>query len=105
VIEVRPGQKIRLIFNNYDDMQHNLVLVKPGCTDKVGEAAAKLGMKGNQKNYIPDTDMVLFHSAIVQPTNNTTLYFEVPPFEGDYGFVCTMPGHYMLMRGVLKVRK
>jgi azurin len=105
VLEVKPGQKVRLIFNNYDDMQHNVVIVKPGSTDKVGEAAAKLGTAGNRLNYVPDLDAVLFHSAIIQPTSNESLYFEVPAFEGDYGFVCTMPGHYVIMRGVLKVKK
>jgi azurin len=104
-LDVRPGQKVRLIFNNYDDMQHNIVIVKPGSTDKVGEAAARLGIAGNKMNYVPETDQVLFHSSIIQPTSNESIYFEVPAFEGDYGFVCTMPGHYMLMRGILRVRK
>jgi len=105
VLEAKPGQKIRLIFNNYDDMQHNLVIVKPGMMDKVGEAAAKLGTAGNRMNYVPEMDQVLFHTAIIQPTSNESLYFEVPLFEGDYGFVCTMPGHYVIMRGILKVKK
>ncbi|HPI10214.1 MAG TPA: plastocyanin/azurin family copper-binding protein [Catalimonadaceae bacterium] len=105
LLEVRPGQKVRLIFNNYDDMQHNIVIVKPGSMDKVGEAAARLGIAGNKLNYVPDMDQVLFHSAIIQPTSNESIYFEVPSFEGDYGFVCTMPGHYMVMRGILRVRK
>ena len=104
-LEVKPGQKIRLIFNNYDDMQHNLVIVKPNSMDKVGETAAKLGTVGNKVNYVPKMSEVLFHTSIIQPTSNESIYFEVPKFEGKYGFVCTMPGHYMLMRGSILVKK
>jgi serine protease Do len=43
-IEAKPGQKIRFVFNNYDDMQHNFVLGKPKSADKIGEAAGKLGI-------------------------------------------------------------
>lgn len=103
--EVKPGQKIRLIFSNYDDMQHNLVIVKPNATDAVGELAAKLGTSGNKMQYIPNSDKVLYHTQIIQPSSSESIYFEVPPFEGTYGFVCTMPGHYMLMRGKMLVKK
>ena len=104
-LELKPGQKVKLVFNNYDDMQHNLVIVKPGSVDKIGQAAAKLGMAGNKLSYVPQSDNVLFHTSIIQPTSNQAIYFTVPPFEGKYGFVCTMPGHYMLMRGVILVKK
>lgn len=104
-LELKVGQKVKLVFNNYDDMQHNLVIVKPKSTDRVGAAAAKLGMAGNKLSYIPASDDVLFHTSIIQPTSNQAIYFEVPPFEGEYGFVCTMPGHYMLMRGVISIKR
>jgi len=104
-LEAKPGQRIRLIFNNYDDMQHNLVLGKPGSADKIGEAASRLGIHGNKMSYVPASDLVLFHSEIVEPGHSESIWFEVPPFEGNYDFVCTMPGHYMLMRGQMKVRK
>jgi glucose/arabinose dehydrogenase/uncharacterized cupredoxin-like copper-binding protein len=104
-IDAKPGQKIRLIFNNYDDMQHNLVIVKPGTMDKVGLAAAKLGIGGNKVSYAPKDNSVLFHTGILQPSSNESIYFEVPPFEGRYGFVCTMPGHYVIMRGEFVVKK
>jgi azurin len=48
---------------------------------------------------------VLYNTGIVEPGNSETIWFEVPPFEGKYDFVCTMPGHYMVMRGVLRVKK
>ena len=104
-IEAKPGQKIRFVFNNYDDMQHNFVLGKPKSADKIGEAAGKLGIHGNKMDYVPDMGLVLYNTGIVEPGNSETIWFEVPPFEGNYDFVCTMPGHYMVMRGVLRVKK
>ena len=86
-------------------MQHNLVIVKPGTMDKVGLAAAKLGIGGNKVSYAPKDNSVLFHTGILQPSSNESIYFEVPPFEGRYGFVCTMPGHYVIMRGEFVVKK
>jgi azurin len=31
------------------------------------------------------------------------LEFQAPTEPGDYPFVCTFPGHHLLMRGVVKV--
>jgi azurin len=81
------------------------VLGKPKSADKIGEAAGKLGIHGNKMDYVPDMGLVLYNTGIVEPGNSETIWFEVPPFEGNYDFVCTMPGHYMIMRGVLKVKK
>lgn len=33
------------------------------------------------------------------------LEFNAPDKPADYEFVCTFPGHYMLMRGIMKVVK
>jgi azurin len=30
--------------------------------------------------------------------------FTAPIAKGDYPYVCTFPGHHILMRGVMKVR-
>jgi azurin len=86
-------------------MQHNLLIVKPKAVDEVGQMAARLGISGNKVQYVPNSDKVLFHTQILQPSSSESIYFEVPPFEGTYGFVCTMPGHYMVMRGKMIVKK
>ncbi len=104
MLDVAAGAKVRLIFNNYDDMQHNLVIVKPGTVSKIGEAANKLGINGNKVSYVPQSNDVLFHTAIVQPESAQTIYFEAPKQPGEYTIVCTMPGHWVSMQAVLKVR-
>lgn len=35
-LEVKAGNKVKLTFNNNDDMLHNLVVVKPGMAVRVG---------------------------------------------------------------------
>ncbi len=103
-IQVKAGAKIRLQFNNNDDMLHNLLIVKPGTVDKVGQAAFELGLEGAAKNYVPDMEEVIFHTAILEPETSETIYFTAPSKPGSYTFVCTFPGHYTLMQGTIRVR-
>ncbi len=103
LITVKAGSKIRLTFNNPDDMMHNFLLVKPGKADAVGEQAVALGLVGQEKGYIPDSDDVLFHTTLLTPNSNDVIFFEAPTQPGDYPYVCTFPGHAASMRGILRV--
>jgi azurin/glucose/arabinose dehydrogenase len=103
VIEVKAGSKVKITFNNNDDMLHNLVVVKPNTAIEVGEEALRMGLEGSQKNYIPNSDKVLFHTNILSPETSETIYFEAPSIPGEYTYVCTFPGHYYVMQGIMKV--
>jgi len=46
----------------------------------------------------------LFSTPLVNPGQNYTLKFKAPANTGDYPFVCTFPGHWSIMNGVMKVR-
>jgi azurin len=102
-VQVKAGSKIKLVFNNNDDMLHNFVLVAPGTVQEVGDLAIKLGLKGTEKSYIPDTDKVLYHTNLLQPTSSETIYFTAPTQPGEYTYVCTVPGHAYVMQGTLTV--
>ena len=103
-LKVKAGMKVELIFNNNDDMLHNLVITKPGdAVEKVGKLSLDLGIKGPDYHYVPDSDLVLFHTAILQPDTSEKIYFNAPEKPGIYPFVCTFPGHYAVMRGRLIV--
>lgn len=102
-IEVKAGTRLKFVFNNTDDMLHNAVIVKPGTADKVGKKAMNLGLKGEEMEYVPNSDNVLFHTHIVQPGGSEAIYFTVPDEPGTYQYVCTFPGHYITMRGELIV--
>jgi azurin len=103
-LKVKAGSKVELVFNNNDDMLHNLVITKPGdAVEKVGKLSLNLGIKGPDYHYVPDSDLVLFHTAILQPDSSEKIYFNAPGKPGIYPFVCTFPGHYQVMRGKLIV--
>ncbi len=103
-LEVAAGSKVKLIFNNDDDMLHNLVITLPNQADKVGLAAMKLGLDGEEKAYIPDLPEVLYHTSLLQPKTSESIYFIAPDKPGRYEIVCTFPGHYTVMRAVLEVQ-
>ena len=102
-ISVQAGAKIKLTFKNNDDMLHNFVITKPGAANKVGELAVKMGLKGERMSFIPTSSDVLFNTVLLHPKENDTIYFTAPTQPGDYQYICTYPGHYLVMRGILKV--
>ncbi|MGV3764051.1 PVC-type heme-binding CxxCH protein [Parapedobacter sp.] len=101
----KAGQTLKIIFENPDHMQHNLLLLKPGSLEKVGEAADALAKQPNgvEMQYIPATPDVLFSMPLVNPEERYELTFTVPDTPGDYPYVCTFPGHWRIMHGVMKV--
>jgi azurin len=104
-IDVAAGARVRLVFNNTDDMLHNLVVVLPGTADAVGEAALGLGLDGPRLEYVPPLESVLYHTSLLQPGESESIYFTAPNEPGDYTYVCTYPGHHVLMRGVMRVTR
>jgi len=103
--QVRAGSKIRVVFTNDDDMLHNFVMVLPGTALEVGQLAMALGLEGQQKNYIPETDKVLYHTKLLQPNSSETIFFTAPEKPGDYTYECSVPGHFYSMQGIMKVVK
>lgn len=104
-LTVKAGDKVKLTFNNNDDMLHNMVFTTPGTANQVGEMALKLGLNGEKLSYVPAAPQVLFHTLLLQPEKSETIYFTAPDKPGEYEYVCTYPGHYTIMKGILKVVK
>ncbi|MCY7358469.1 MAG: ThuA domain-containing protein, partial [Rudanella sp.] len=104
---VRAGRPIVLTLENPDIMQHNIVICKPGTAEKVGKAADKMAQdpKSVEKHYVPQLPEVLASSILVNPGESYTLEFMAPDKPGDYPFICTFPGHWSIMRGVMRVEK
>jgi azurin len=105
LISVKPGTRIRLVLRNADDMLHNFVLCAPGKGQSVGEAAVALGLDGMAKNYVPDSDDVLYHTALLLPEASDTIFFNAPTTPGDYDYICSFPAHAATMKGILRVEK
>ncbi|HLR31398.1 MAG TPA: PVC-type heme-binding CxxCH protein, partial [Fodinibius sp.] len=104
-ISAKAGQTVRLVFKNTGNMEHNLLLLKPGTLQEVGGMADKMisSSEGREKGYVPDTPAVIGSTPIVQPGETYEITFEVPDEPGEYPYVCTIPGHWRSMRGVLVV--
>jgi uncharacterized cupredoxin-like copper-binding protein len=102
---VKAGSRVKVVFNNDDDMLHNFVVVLPGTALEVGEMAMKLGLEGQEKNYIPQTNKVLYHTNLLQPNTSESIYFVAPGKPGDYTYECSVPGHFYSMQGLMKVVK
>ncbi|MCF8452937.1 MAG: hypothetical protein K9G42_07020 [Pedobacter sp.] len=100
---VKPGEKLNLIFSNSDDMSHNLLITKPGSRLEVVNEALKLGQKGPELDYIPISSSVLWAIPVVNPNQFRTLSFTAPKQEGVYPYVCTLPGHGFIMFGAMYV--
>lgn len=100
---VTAGQQVRLVFVNTATsaaMHHNVViLTDPGAVDRVGTAA----IAASATDYIPEDDAVFAHTAVAAPGETVEVTFTAPTEPGDYTFICTYPGHYLLMQGTMRV--
>ncbi|QDV23518.1 PVC-type heme-binding CxxCH protein [Aureliella helgolandensis] len=102
-LTVKPGKKVKLTFANPDFMPHNLLLVKPGTADSVGAQAIALGAGGFAVDYVPDSPDILWASKLVDHGQEQVIEFTAPTEEGAYPYICSFPGHHLLMRGMLYV--
>ena len=104
MVTVKAGKKIKLIFDNPDYLPHNIVLVKPGKLESVATAAIALGAEGFNMHFVPKTDDVIWSTKLIDHGKLEIINFTAPKKPGDYPYVCTFPGHHILMRGVIHVK-
>ncbi|MCE9518644.1 MAG: hypothetical protein K8R87_03630 [Verrucomicrobia bacterium] len=105
-LEAKPGEALALVLENHDAIPHNLVLLKPDSIMRVGQAADRMisDPQAFANHYIPNMSDVLVHTSLVNPVASQTIHFKAPEQPGSYPFVCTFPGHWQAMQGVLLVK-
>ena len=54
---------------------------------------------------MPKTDDVIAYADITEPGKQQTIHFTAPQTPGRYPYLCTFPGHWKLMNGVLIVEE
>ena len=103
--KVRAGEPIKLTFMNPDSVPHNWALIKPGTLTRVGDLVNKIIAEPDaaSRHYIPRTDDVLVYTDIVVPQDQLTISFRAPTAPGRYPYLCTFPGHWMVMNGEMIV--
>jgi azurin len=104
-LTVKAGQFVELVFVNPDVMQHNFLLGAPGSLDRIGAAADAMmtGPEGPAQQYVPAIPEVLFATTLVDPGQTLTVQFKAPEEPGEYPYVCTFPGHWRVMNGIMHV--
>jgi azurin len=107
LLTAKAGTTIRIVLNNPDFMQHNFVLIKPKTSSKVGAVADALARTGDgaKIHYVPKMSEVIAATPLINPAGRYTLTVNVPNIPGDYPYLCTFPGHWRIMNGILRVTK
>jgi azurin len=106
-IEAKAGEQLKVVLKNIgtlpkEAMGHNWVLLKPG-TDL--NAFAMAAMTAKDSDYVPAAhkDKVVAFTKVIGPKQTADVTFAAPA-PGEYPFICSFPGHYMLMKGTLTVK-
>ncbi|QDU76743.1 Auracyanin-A precursor [Bremerella volcania] len=107
---VKPGQPLKIVFTNPDATDHNFVIVKPDALAEVGMAANEMAKDPTNadSDFIPreKMDLIIENTPMIGPTRSAqiaVLRFHAPKEEGIYPYVCTFPGHWVVMNGVMVV--
>ncbi len=100
-IAAAAGQRVHIVLENKVPgiLGHNWALVRPGTEAAVAAAGLKAGAAAG---YVAEGPDLLVHTELVPPGKTGELTFNAPA-AGTYPYICTFPGHYMMMKGVLTV--
>ena len=104
---VIAGEEIEIEFINPDEMPHNLLIVGPGALESVSLKAEAMAKEPDAfaKNFVPDSPDVLFATKLINRGESARLRFTAPDRTGAYPFVCTFPGHWRTMNGIMQVTR
>lgn len=103
-LTIAPGAQVKIIFENPDDMPHNMVFFEPG-TDIVAVSNKQMEKpeEALKRNWLPEDPRMWLHSKLLNPKETEEIVFKAPEKPGIYPFVCTFPGHAVTMQGRLKI--
>lgn len=103
------GQDIHVDFVNLHPDLHNAVFLQPGTNVDGFGAALDLYMTdpgSSDTEYVPpDRQQDVVGSTGVLPQNERTIAMLGALAAGSYPFVCSVPGHWAVMKGTLTVAK
>lgn len=104
--EVASGSPVVIVLQNVGSMAkevmgHNLIVLQPG--NDVAAFGTK-AMAAKETDYIPQGDPSIFaHTRLLGPGESDTLRFTAPA-AGEYPYLCSFPGHFAMMQGVMTVK-
>jgi putative heme-binding domain-containing protein len=102
---VKAGEAIKLVLTNPDEVPHNWALLQPGALKSVGEQVNRLisDPAAAARHYVPESKEVLVYTDMVPPNGSARIWFRAPTEKGRYPYLCTFPGHWMVMNGQMIV--
>ena len=105
LVHAMAGENLEIVLNNTDQMQHNLVLIQEGSLEAFGKIVDKFltSPDAAKLEYVPKSRYVLGATRMLDPEGKDVIQVSVPDKAGDYPFVCTFPGHWRMMNGILRV--
>ncbi len=105
VLEAKAGQTIEIVLNNKDQMSHNLVVIQAGSLEAFGGMVDDFlkNPEAEKMDYIPKSRYVLGATEMLTPGVSGSVVIKLPDTPGRYPFVCTFPGHWRIMQGVIIV--
>jgi azurin len=107
--EVTEGQKVVLTFKHIGQlpvmaMGHNVVILNAGTA--VPSFAAKCAT-AKENGYIPQDEEskkeIVAHTKMLGGGQSEEITFTAPA-AGEYPFICSFPGHFAIMQGVMTVK-
>jgi azurin len=106
-MEAKAGEELKVVLTNAgtlpkEAMGHNWVLLKKGVDVTAFATAA---MTAKDTDYVPAgmKDQVVAAIPVLGPKKTGEVTFKAPE-PGEYTFICSFPGHYMIMKGTLTVK-
>jgi len=105
--EVTAGEPVRVLLDNPDAQPHNLLVCVPGSLRSIGRASEALGTtaEAQARDWVPESPKVLHVMPMVMQGEVGEVRFIAPTRPGRYPFICTYPGHWRMMNGVMTVRR
>jgi uncharacterized cupredoxin-like copper-binding protein len=102
---VEAGKPLQIALVNVDAMPHNLVVGKPGSLEEIGTKGGAMPMPTDPsvKPFVPNSPQVITATSLLKEGDTERLSFTAPKVPGEYVFVCTFPGHWVRMYGVMLV--
>jgi azurin/DNA-binding transcriptional ArsR family regulator len=102
---VEAGKAVQIVLFNPDAMPHNIVVGQPGSLEAIGTAGSAMPMPTDPeaKAFVPDSPAVLYSTKLLKEGETERLGFTAPKEPGEYVYVCTFPGHWVRMYGVMLV--
>lgn len=107
---VSPGQMVRLTLNHVGSlpaqaMGHNVVIIYPD--DDIFDFGGDVGEAGGglHDDYVPESlrDRVVAFTEIIGGGETTVVEFQAPSEPGEYPYLCSFPGHFGQMNGIMTV--